>query len=286
MKRAQDIVAERNSMEMLVKLTSVFEGLASMRISQVKNQVLSSQDFFNELWGIYTNIRVDSMFRFGRGEKNTKIIDKELLIIITAEGGFSGDIDHKLIEMMLKYYDKNRHEIIVVGHHGAVQLAQNGISYKKYFKLPEKDINIDTSSIIQEVQQYASTTVFYQTYVTLMVQDVKKISLKAAVEEKGKSIKNVEDMITEDTYIFEPSTFAVVDHLERSMLQIAVSQVILESKLAQYASRFRAMTASNSKANELFDLVDTNFRRSLRGMKDERLKETINGLRNAGAIYE
>lgn len=285
MRRAQDIVTERNSMQMLVKLTSVFEGLASMRISQVKNQVLSSQDFFDELWRIYTNIRVDSMFRFGRGEKNTKIIDKELLIIITAEGGFSGDIDHKLIDMMMKYYDKSRHDIVVVGHHGAVQLSQNGVEYKKYFKLPEKDINIDTSAIIQEVQQYASTTVFYQTYVTLMVQDVKKISLKSAVEEKGKSIKNVEDMITEDTYIFEPSTFAVVDHLERSMLQIAVSQVILESKLAQYASRFRAMTASNSKANELFDQTDTNYRRSLRGVKDERLKETINGLRNAGAIY-
>lgn len=285
MRRAQDIVAERNSMEMLVKLTSVFEGLASMRISQVKNQVLSSQDFFDELWRIYTNIRVDSMFRFGRGEKNTKIIDKELLIIITAEGGFSGDIDHKLIEMMMKYYDEKRHDIVVVGHHGAVQLSQNGIKYKKYFKLPEKDINIDTSAIIQEVQQYASTTVFYQTYVTLMVQDVKKISLKSAVEEKGKSIKNVEDMITEDTYIFEPSTFAVVDHLERSMLQIAVSQVILESKLAQYASRFRAMTASNSKANELFEQTDTSYRRSLRGVKDERLKETINGLRNAGVIY-
>jgi len=283
MRRAQDISKEKDAMSMLVKLTGVFEGLASMRISQVKNQVLKSQEFFDELWGIYTKIRVDSLFRFGRSESSKPVINKELLIIITAEGGFSGDIDQKLISLMLKTYDKNQHEIIVVGHHGAVQLAQRGISYKKYFKLPEKDQNINTAPIIQEVQQYASTTIFYQTYVSLMVQDVKRISLKAAVEQKGKTAAKLEDMITEETYIFEPSTFAVVDHLERSMLQIAVSQVILESKLAQYASRFRAMTQSNSKATELYEQVEVSYRRALRGTKDERLKEIVNGLRNAGA---
>jgi len=283
MRRAQDIAREKDAMNMLVKLTGVFEGLASMRISQVKNQVLKSEDFFDELWAIYTKIRVDSLFRFGRSESSKPLINKELLIIITAEGGFSGDIDQKLISLMLKAYDKNRHEIIVVGHHGAVQLAQRGISYKKYFKLPEKDSNINAAPIIQEVQQYASTTIFYQTYVSLMVQDVKRISLKAAVEQKGKTSAKLEDMITEETYIFEPSTFAVVDHLERSMLQIAVSQVILESKLAQYASRFRAMTASNTKATELYDQVETSYRRAIRGNKDERLKEMVNGLRKAGA---
>src|SRR5688572_24239331 len=105
MKRPQDILVQTNSMRTLVKLTSVFEGLASMRISQVKNQVLESQQFFDELWSIYTQLRVDSMFRFGRSEAAHSVIDKELFIIITAEGGFSGDIDQKLIALMLKTYD-------------------------------------------------------------------------------------------------------------------------------------------------------------------------------------
>ena len=56
------------------------------------------------------------------------------------------------------------------------------------------------------------------------------------------------EMINEWTYIFEPSTYAVVAHLERSMMQIAVSQLILESKLAQYAARFRAMSAIASES--------------------------------------
>lgn len=285
MKRPQGIIAEANAMSTLVKLTSAFEGLASMRISQVKNQVLESQAFFDELWLIYTQLRVDSLFRYGRNESIHPVTDKELLIIITAEGGFSGDIDQKLISLLLGSYDPNKQDIVVVGHHGAVQLAQRGVSFKKYFKLPEKDKNINTGPIIQLVQEYRSTTVYYQTYVSLMVQDVKRINLSAEVQEKGKSTEmKTDDIISEETYIFEPSNYAVVDHLERSMLQIAVSQVILESKLAQYASRFRAMTSSHTKADELYQDLKLSYSRAVRSSKDERLKEIINGLRKVRQV--
>lgn len=279
MKRAQELVMQKNSMGTLVELTSVFEGLASMRISQIKNQVVQAQAFFDELWGMYTQLRVDSLFRFGRRESAHTVVDKELYIIITAEGGFSGDIDQKLIKLMLQTYDPINQDIIVIGHHGAIQLAQNGIAFKKYFKLPEKDQNINAGPIIQLVQQYKATSLFYQTYISLMVQDVKRISLSSAVQQKGKNSSPNQEIISEDTYIFEPSTFAVVDHLERSMLQIAVSQVILESKLAQYASRFRAMSSAHTRADELYDNLTLYYNRSVRSSKDERLKEMINGLR-------
>ena len=59
-----------------------------------------------------------------------------------------------------------------------------------------------------------------------------------------------DDIISERNYIFEPSSFAVVAHLERTMLEISLSQTILESKLAQYASRFRAMSAAKDLAQK------------------------------------
>src|SRR5664279_5005355 len=96
MRRPQDIALEEADMTTIVGLTSAFESLASMRIAQTKTQVLQSQAFFNELWHIYSQIRVDSLFRFGRTDKE-EVIKKGLFIAVTAEGGFSGDIDQKLI---------------------------------------------------------------------------------------------------------------------------------------------------------------------------------------------
>ncbi len=281
MKRPNEIEKEEKSMTTLVELTSAFEGIASMRIAQIKNQVLQATKFFDDLWGIYSQLRVDAMFRFGRSQSDEEVIDKELYIIITAEGGFSGDIDQKLIQMMLESYDKDKNDIIVIGHHGVIQLTQRGIEYQKYFKLPVKDSNINVSPIIREVQKYRTTSVYYQEYISLMTQEVKKIELSAAVHEQGAQSNEGDEVISQFNYIFEPSTYDVVDHLERSMMQIAISQLILNSKLAQYASRFKAMSASKERSTEAKGELRLLYNRAKRQIKDERLKEIINGMRKS-----
>ncbi len=281
MKGLQEIERNRDATETIVDLSSAFEGIASLKIARIKDQVLQSTSFFDDLWGIYEQLRVDRLFRFGRQQEDL-ITDKDLFIVITAEGGFSGDIDQKLIKWMLGQYDKDKHDIVVIGHHGAIQLAQKGVVYKKYFKLPEKDQNINVAPIIKIVQQYKSTSVFYQQYISLMVQDVKKIELSSAIAELGKKADSSDEVISEKNYIFEPSTYAVVSYLERSMLKITLSQLILDSKLAQYASRFRAMSAAHEAADDSLDKLRLQYNRVRRSMKDERLKEIINGLRKAG----
>src|SRR5882757_5755290 len=128
MKRPLEIKAEEASMRTIVSLTSAFESLSSMKITQTKNQVLIRNEFFNEVWGIYKQIRMDVMFNFGRAVNETPI-DKELLILITAQGGLSGDIDQRLIKKFRQHYDPEKNDIIVLGHHGAAQLDQLKIHY-------------------------------------------------------------------------------------------------------------------------------------------------------------
>jgi F-type H+-transporting ATPase subunit gamma len=285
MSRLQEVAEKQIAMDTILNLTGVFEGLASMRIASVKNQVLESQQFFSEIWHIYQQLRVDSLFRFGRTQHDD-IIKKQLYIIITAEGGFGGDIDQKLIKMMLGDYNPDKQDIVVIGHHGALLLLQQHVGFKKYFTLPSRDRNINVRPLVQEVRRYESTAVFYQTYVSLMVQEGKRIELQSAVAAQGREVgdksKEKDETISEETYIFEPSTFDVVAHLERSMTEIALSQVILDSKLAQYAARFRAMSMAKDRANELVSDLRLEFNRTKRHIQDERLKEMINGMRMGG----
>ena len=283
MRRLLELADERSDIGTIVNITSVFEGLASMKLSKIKNQVQQSQQFFEALWGIYSQVRVDGLFRYGR-TANDQVIDKELLIAITAEGGFSGDIDQKLIEWMLKSFNAKNQDIIIVGHHGALQLLQAGIKFEKYFKLPAKDQDINVAPLVQYVHRYKTTSIYYQTYVSLMIQDVKKIELLKAVQAAGAKLKEDESIINERTYIFEPSTYAVVAHLERSMIDIALSQTILESKLAQYASRFRSMSVAKDKAIESQSAIKLAYNHARRSVADERLKETVNGLRKEALV--
>ncbi|PJE65398.1 hypothetical protein COU91_01895 [Candidatus Saccharibacteria bacterium CG10_big_fil_rev_8_21_14_0_10_47_8] len=279
MRQLADISRERDTMSTMVELTEAFEGIASMRIAQVKDQTQRSAKFFAELWGIYNQIRVDELFHFGRGQSVANPVNKELLIFVTSEGSFSGDLDERLIKKALQYYRPDRNDIIVIGHHGAIQLVQNGVFYVRNFKMPERNNNINVTPIVKEVLNYVSTKVYYQQYISLMDQVISELKLANAVMDRGKAIAKPDEVISEQNYIFEPSTYAVVDHLERSMMQITLSEVILESKLAQYASRFRAMTMASDKANESFSDATVLYNQAKRHLKDERLKEVMNGLR-------
>ncbi len=277
MKRPQELLKEIDQFRTIVTLTNAFEGLASMRIAQIKNQVLKSQTYFSELWQIYSQIHVSYLLDL-TSSHNVEAT-RDLIIVVTSEGGFSGDIDNKLIDGMLSRYDRSVHDIIVVGHHGATLISQRGIPIKKYYKLPIKDTNLNLSPIINELPNYRTATVYYQTYISLMVQEVKQIELKKVVANLSQEVTNNKELISEDTYIFEPNTTEVVAHMEASMMGIALGQVILESKLAQYASRFRAMSVATKRAKESLDDVELNYSRAKRAAKDERLKEMINGLK-------
>ena len=281
---SKELASEKETMGTMVELTSAFEGIASAHIAQIREQVLQSQQFFADLWRIYSQLRVDGLFRFGREENGkTKVINKELMILVTSEGSFSGDIDQRLVNEALNHYDPAKNAVLIIGHHGAVQLAQKGVAYVRSFKTPEKDMNINTAPIVLEVQKYRSTVIYYEQYKSLTSQSIQAMRLSKAVMERGQAVAPGEEVIDESTYIFEPDAYAVVDHLERSMMEITISEVILESKLAQYASRFKAMSVAKSRANETLSDVSLMYNRAKRHEKDERLKEVLNGLRGAGS---
>jgi ATP synthase F1 gamma subunit len=279
MKRPLEIKNDLNTMDTLVTLTSAFEGIASAHLARIRTEVLKSNAFFEDLWQVYSKIRVDKIFHFGRRVGDKSNIDKELLILITAEGGFSGDVDIRLVRLMIETYDAKKHDVIVIGKHGVAQLEQRGIKVKKFYPLPLSDMHINVSPLVKDISDYSGTTVFYPKYLTLTTQKITSIKLSSVVQEMGEGVKINDDVITEINYIFEPSVRDVVSHLERSMLFITVSQLILDSKLAQYASRFQAMSIAHHTAFESKNDYQLQYRRAIRGIQDERLKEIINSLR-------
>jgi len=268
------------SMRTMVSLTSAFESLSSMKIMQTKRKVLISNEFFNEVWNIYKQIRVDATFNFGR-EEEEKHNGRELLILITAEMGLTGDIDQRLINTFRKYYDPSKHDILVIGHHGATQLDAIGIEYQQFFDLPKKDyINVDP--LIAVTKPYSSSRVFYQDYVSMSEQAIKSMDMSEAISAMGKvvDLSTVsDDVISEKNYIFEPDAYAVTAYIETAILRLMLTQFIFDSRLAQYASRFKAMTAAKERSIEAANDLHMQFNRAKRLLVDTRIKESLAGLK-------
>jgi F-type H+-transporting ATPase subunit gamma len=284
MRRPLEIKAEEAAARSVVSLTSALESISSMQIAKTKNKVLISNQFFDEVWNIYKQIRVDVMFNYGRvvGETPNK---KELLILITAKGGLSGDIDNRLIRKFMEHYDETKNDVLVIGHHGTTKLKQAHVDYTYYFDLPEHDyINVDP--LMDIIKKYAKSRIYYQNYISLSQQEIKDVDLSEVVSSRGRvaDLATVsDDMVTEKTYIFEPNSYSVAAHLENSILRLTISQFIYDSRLAQVASRFKAMSAAKERSIANAAGLHTEYNRAKRNQVDTRLKESMAGLKKLRA---
>lgn len=272
MRRASAIEKEVGEISTVQDLTSVFESLASTQVAKIKNKVELSKGFFQLLWQRYSSIRIDPRTRITNRELGDGD-DKQVFVIISAEAGLSGDIDQRLIERMMQDYDSTGTDIVVLGSHGASQLSQRGIPYIRFFQVPESDHYIDVTPVIQAVMPYNRIIVYYEEYVSLGVQNIQSIDLISSMKTMSEDAD--EDAMTAEDTIFEPSLDEIADEMEMTMMTLALSQTILESSLAQAASRFNAMAVAKKRAGELVDDYMLEFHRAKRSESDRRLREVM-----------
>jgi ATP synthase F1 gamma subunit len=197
----------------------------------------------------------------------------------SAEAGLSGDIDQRLIETMLQDYDSSGTDIVVLGTHGANQLSQRGIKFSRYFQVPETDQYIDVSPVIDAVIPYSRVIVYYEEYVSLGVQDIKTIDLISHMKTMSEDVDPDEDIMTNADTIFEPSLDEIAEEMESTMMSLALSQSILESSLAQAASRFNAMVVAKKRAGEMLSDYRLEFHRAKRSENDRRMREVMISLK-------
>lgn len=234
----------------IADLTEVFENMASIKIRAVRQQVLSSKVFFNDLWGLYKQLRVDDNESIVHGTNH-----RELLIFISAPAGLAGQNDQNSLNDILRTYNPSKHDIMVIGSHGAQLLKQEHLQPIRAFEVPDITKQFTVRPIIDVIKQYEVTTAYYDSYVSLTTQKAAKLQLMLSAQELSDEEKLLisegqGEFISPENYIFEPSIHTVIDTLEEVMLNTSVAQLLQESRLAQLANRFISMTTANEKAKE------------------------------------
>ena len=277
MRRAITIKDELGQITTIEDLTQVFESIASMHISKIRGRVVASKSFFAELWQIYGGLRVDSKERLKR---RTGKNGRTVLLAITSESSFgSSSNDHVLEAAKAAHADANDTDVMAIGSYGASWFARHKIPVVQAFTMPEHDTNINVDQATAILSKYKRITVFYQTYDSLRVQKVARIDLVSTIRQLGEDTGEETEILSPHDFIFEPGTDEIADYLESVMMGVALIQVIMETKLADYANRFNNMSLAKQRAKDLVSDFQHEFYRARRSEADERLKEIIKAVR-------
>lgn len=283
MRRALTIQQEAGQIKTIEELTGVFESIASLKIARLRNKVVASKEFFDELWQTYSQLRIDPSTRIGQRSKSKD--DGVVFVLVTGEGKLSGEIDDLIVENFLEAYTNPEAAVVVIGSHGLAKLKERGVAVNYQFPLPESDDHIGVTDIIEPISRYSRAVVFYQTYESLRTQKVANIELSSAIQDLSSDVDEADpdrEVVSTKDYVFEPGINEIADYLESLMMGVALTQVIMESKLAQYASRFNAMSSAKRRAHELTTDLNNQYHRSKRNEGDERLKEVMKVIVNGG----
>lgn len=279
MKRAIVLQQDLSQIGTVESLTSVFEGIASIKIARIRNRVIASKEFFAELWQTYRSLRIDPKEQQKRRARASN--GRTALLAVTTEGRLSGEIGNKVIEEVVKAYKGAEDvDVIVLGAQGNTQLSQRNIPVTQMYHLPDGEGQFDAEEVVALLSQYERASVFYQTYESLRIQRVARIELASAMNKLGDAVDDETDepveIVSSQEFIFEPNIEEIADYLESLMMGVTISQVLMETKLAQYAGRFNAMNAAKHRAKDMKTEYDRLYHRAKRAESDERLKEIIN----------
>ncbi len=278
MSTLKDLQQEYEQYRVIGELSEALEGIASYRIRQIKDRVLLSKEFFRELYAIYLALRVD------KATARTPELNRDLYVVITSTGGLSGEIDDMILSQVMSDYTAETTDILTIGQRGSMRLQARGVKPVRAFGQPDITQPIDASPIIALAQKYRRTYVYYQEFLTLTAQRPNRIELvlEAKAQENeavGMPGDGVQDLIIADEYLFEPSQEEVVAYLERIMLGLTMTQLIFESQLAQFASRFTAMLTANLRAQDAQRDTRMRFLAARRRERDEAAHEIVYAMR-------
>lgn len=272
MRRSINVRQDMDTIHTIEDLTEVFESIASLHISKIRDRVVASKDFFAELWQTYSGLRVDPKKQLKRA--HTK--KGSVFVAVASQSKLSGQINERVIaELTNNLYKKPNTDVILIGMQPNAALQKAKANVIGAFPLPAGDFNFNINEILETLNSYDKISVFYQTYESLKVQKISHIDLVSTVRSLGEDVSEEVETLSSEEYIFEPNIKEIADYMESIMLGVALIQIIMESKLSQYAARFNSMSAAKKRANELTKQYKSEFYRSKRSEADERLKEMI-----------
>jgi len=275
----KEIEKDLKTVSIIKTISDTYHQIANLRMNQIREKVLRTRYFFNELLNIYQRVKI--AYLFSQKKKGNKEIffrqtEKEkVLIFLSANEFFYGSLILDIWKKMEKYLAEEKTDLVVIGRTGKYLAERSGWGQKMfYFELddvePEKE---RMEGIFEFIKKYKKIFVFHGVYEKIISQKPKitEISGWLSAEKKSK--------IEKKSYLFEPSLEEILDFFETEILAILFSQTVFEHQLAKLAARVIAMYNANEKSKEVENSLNILKNKIKREKDNKKQIEYFSGLK-------
>lgn len=280
------------------KITKAMELVAASKMKRSVSQALSSRLYANYSWNLLISLseRLEGITHSFFTENDSK---KDLLVLITSNGGLCGAYNSQIIKKSLHLIKKNTTDnldIITVGKKGdnaMRKIGQNIIA--SFINIPDNstlsDISPLSKIIIEEYKKknYKNIYIGYTDFISALNQKphIKKL-LPISKEELKEFIESVGDNLEtkelkekdkkEVPYLFEGDTGKLIESLAEKLTKMQIYQMILESSASEQSSRMMAMKNASEAAGEMIGNLTLIFNKARQAGITQEISEISAGM--------
>jgi len=239
----------------LKMLTQAYQEHAIEQINFARYSVISSREFAEELEEIFFNVKTSyKSFLEAMKKKNKHLLqankkDKEVIVLVTSNNKFYGDIIAKLwhaFYVRMKKTDLTKTDMVVVGRQGRNFIEQSDLPKDyRYLEIPDTNFTLETlKPLIAIILPYERVTVFYGKFNNIISQEPIEASLAGDFPEDRKTTEE------KKSFLFEPSIEHILTFFETQIFSLLFDQTMHEARLARFASRIKAMEIAQTNLQD------------------------------------
>ena len=246
----KSINEELDNLTGLKAMVETYEEIAASRIRKVRDSVLESRFFVDDLNLIFSEVKMSYKKEVEMLMKKNKIKDpkkfsfflrngKTLYLLISANTGLYGDLVQKTYDLFLTEAKKAEVDIAIVGKLGLNMFLNEKINKEySYFDFPDNGMDDNLlKQIVNLLIQYQRTVVFFGKFQSIITQTPEMTDISGNIEEKTEGVPTLK-------YFFEPSIEKILAFFEQEIFTSIFEQTLKEAQLAKFAARIVTLDSS------------------------------------------
>lgn len=283
MASTQQLKRRIGSVKNTKQITKAMELVAASKMRRAQENAVRSREYRNLARGILariaelTDVSVHPLYA-------KRPLKTHLFVLITSDRGLAGAYNSNLYRQTVTLFRENKDrqvttQVIVIGRQGAKFLSRfKGIEVlAAYENMPDQPTANDIRPLLHTIVEFYrskkvdAVDLVYTDYKSSIQQVVAVDRLLPAAVSPAHIPKDLEKAE------FEPSVEAVLENITERIIEVQLSQALLESKASEESMRMMAMKSASDNAGEIIDDLTLAFNTARQAAITQELAEITGG---------
>jgi F-type H+-transporting ATPase subunit gamma len=275
-----DIRRRIRSVKSTQQITRAMKMVAAARLRRAQDRIFNARPYANQMMTLLSSV-VARITDRSHPLLVERPIQRQLLVLVTADRGLCGGFNTNLIRAAQSYVDEHRDRdvsIVVVGRKGRDYFVRRPV------KIIDEHINIFGRLDFSEAQPIAKRIIelytqekvdavdfIYNEFKSIMTQRVmveRYLPIQPIVPSQGEALID---------YIYEQPAQEIYNVLLPRYVEIEVYRALLESQAAELAARMTAMDAATNNASDMIDSLTLYMNRVRQAAITREIIEVVSG---------